>query len=73
MRQLNAKQKKLLTQFMKDYHAGSGGNYPFSVDNINPFLWAEIEEANDHETLYQNANRFIMDTVMAVRYGGKSL
>lgn len=73
MRQLNKKQKKLLDKFIIDYHAGSGGNYPLSVDNISPIIWAEIEQANDHETLYQNANSYIMDQIMAIRYGRKTI
>lgn len=72
MRQLNTKQKRLLDRFIKDYHAGSG-QYPFSVDDINPVIWSEIEEANDHETLYQNANRYIGDQVTGARFGGKTI
>lgn len=68
MRELNNKQKKLLDQFIQQYYEGSGGTYPLFVDNINPFLWAEIVELNDHETLYQNANRYIMDRVLEIRY-----
>jgi hypothetical protein len=69
MRVLNTKQKKMLDVFIEAYHEGSGGNYPLSVDNMNPWAWAELEKANDHETLYQNANRYIMDKVMSIRYG----
>ena len=63
MRKLNAKQKRLVIQFVKDYKA-SAGCYPSSVDDINPLLWHEIENLNDHETLYQNANRLINDYVI---------
>uniref|UniRef100_A0A6H2A6P3 Uncharacterized protein n=1 Tax=viral metagenome TaxID=1070528 RepID=A0A6H2A6P3_9ZZZZ len=68
MRTLNKKQKTLLNQFIKDYYKGSGGNYPHDVDDINPVLWSEIEQTNDHETLYQNANRYINDQVMTGKY-----
>jgi hypothetical protein len=68
MRSLNAKQKRLLDKFVSDYYQGSGGQYPYSVDDINIVLWDEIERINDHETLYQNANRYINDVVMGKIY-----
>ena len=71
MQQLNKKQKQLLDQFIVDYHAGSGGRYPIDIEAINPFVWAEIEQANDHETIVQNANRFIHDQVCNKMYRGK--
>lgn len=68
MRKLTKKQQTLLSKFIAQYHAGSGGGFPYSVDDINPFLWAEIESLNDYETLYQDANRYINDQVMGHLY-----
>lgn len=73
MRKLNAKQKKLLDKFIKEYHEGSGGQYPLSVDNMNPLAWAELEQANDHETLYQNANRYIGDIIFKIKLDERNI
>lgn len=51
MRRLTEKQKKLLR------------NYPEvnGVDELPWAAWEEIQEINDYETLWQDANRFLWD------------
>jgi hypothetical protein len=54
MRQLNAKQKKFLVNLIE--------NKDFSrTDDFENGEFGELEAMGDHETLYQNANRFMSD------------
>ena len=65
MRNLNKKQKKILDNWFKtirdtDFRAGGD-----PVKNLLPFnIWQELEEINDHETIYDNINSYINNKIM---------
>lgn len=68
MRQLTAKQKKLLTATLeKATPTGFDGlkdisSCPItSVDSLPADVWDELQEINDTEILWQEVNRFISD------------
>ncbi len=52
MRRLNAKQKKMLTEYSKN-------NRVLGLE-----MYEALEQANDYETLWQDAERFIHDKRM---------
>ena len=54
MRTLNKKQKKLLTEAHKEHGCTSVWELPYEV-------WEQVEEVNNHETIYQNIDRFLSD------------
>jgi hypothetical protein len=62
MRELNAKQKKLLREwFEKNKWTAT---FAFSVEKHLPYdLYAELVRINDHETIVQNIERFVHDLV----------
>jgi hypothetical protein len=55
MRQLNKRQIKYLDDLM------AGNNQIKMVDDLNGQEWQTLEAMNDHETLWQNAERYISD------------
>ena len=65
MRVLNKKQKKRIDEwFDKNWH-GAGSIGPGDVPLE---LWDELEKMNDHETLCQNVNRYVLDKGFAKLY-----
>lgn len=69
MRILNKKQKKILDKWfetIKNTDLMAAGD---PVKNILPWkIFEELEKINDHETIYQNVNRYIMDKIMETNY-----
>jgi len=63
MRTLNKKQKKLLTDWAKKTPLQE-----VSMDGLPSDLYGKLEAINDHETIYQNIDRFIWDLRMAGTY-----
>ena len=55
MRQLTVSQKKLLDKTLKE-----NSNIQ-SVDDLPNEVWEQLEEMNDTEILWQEANRYIND------------
>ena len=53
MRRLNKKQQNALTKLSEQGHQ--------TIDTIDPEDFVRIEQMNDHETFYQNADRFLND------------
>ena len=65
MRELNKKQKKLLDKWFETIKEEAGLGVCNVVDDLLPYdLWIKIQEINDHETIYQNINRYINDKAM---------
>jgi hypothetical protein len=54
MRTLNKKQKKFLDDLYKEKHIACVGD--MSAED-----WKTLEKMNNHETLYQNADRHLWD------------
>ena len=65
MRNLTAKQKKLLTETLTKENKrdilGSLDIRVHTVEDLTSDIWDKLEEMNDTEVLYQNTNRFIGD------------
>ena len=59
MRVLNAKQKKLIDQWFNQHWAGQGSIY--SNEQMPAELCDRLVEINDHETIWQNIDRYIND------------
>jgi hypothetical protein len=59
MRKLTVKQKTYLDKLINRYKA----NYVplYTVDDLQPDEWEELEKMNDTEILWQEANRYISD------------
>uniref|UniRef100_A0A6H1ZGP4 Uncharacterized protein n=1 Tax=viral metagenome TaxID=1070528 RepID=A0A6H1ZGP4_9ZZZZ len=55
MRQLTAKQKKLINKYM-DAHPEAR-----HVDSLDIETWETLEDINDTEILYQEVNRYMGD------------
>ena len=69
MRNLNKKQKKLLDNWFETVKDESGLGVRDIVKDLLPYdLWKELERINDHETIYQNINRYLNDKAMAEVY-----
>lgn len=62
MRQLTAKQKKLLDKEFIEYA-------PNSVDELNEGVFERLEEINDTEILWQEVNRYLSDKTMEALHG----
>ena len=65
MRQLTAKQKKLLSKTMeahekKNFYGGRDNDIA-DVDTLPETVWEELKAINDTEILWQETNRFIDD------------
>lgn len=69
MRQLNAKQKTLLNKYINSYLAS--GNRLYSHYDLTDHHLSEIVNINDHETIYQNIDRYISDYKIEIMYGGR--
>ena len=75
MRQLMARQKKILDNWYKQHREElhqKGGGLWFDIATCDFFsceLLSKIEAINDTEILYQEINRYISDKVMAEKGG----
>ena len=58
MRTLNKKQKTAIDKWFNENWHGAGSIGP---DDVPLELWDKLEKINDHETLYQNVNRYVLD------------
>jgi len=67
MRVLNAKQKKFIDTWFDNNWTGAGSLY--TVDQMSQEEQQQLEAMNDHETLWQNADRYIGDKATAKVYG----
>jgi hypothetical protein len=65
MRQLNKKQKKLIKEWLDKVDTG---NY-IGIEDMPIELYEQLEKINDHETIYQNIERYINDLIMEKTYG----
>jgi len=68
MRDLTAKQKKLLKKWFKEAEPTREGkillgsvNHLRSVEDLSTEQYEELENINDTEVLYQNVNAFLHD------------
>jgi len=59
MRALTAGQKKLLDKYIVTYKNENVNLY--TVDDLTDHQWLVIENLNNTEVLWQNANRYISD------------
>ena len=67
MRQLSKKQKKLIAEWIE---ASLLDNWHiFSIDQMDEEQANSILSFNDHETFWQNADRFITDYLLKKQYG----
>jgi hypothetical protein len=65
MRQLTSKQKKLIDKWF----ATRQNDLPYGgIKDLPDDLWAELEEINDTEILYQNVDRYILDKIFENNY-----
>ena len=71
MRDLTAKQKKLLVKWFKEQEPSQKEKMLFnksnpirSVMDLSLEQYEELEQINDTEVLYQNVNNFIHDLIM---------
>lgn len=77
MRQLTAKQKKILDKFITDCKATPEQKLIYGSDFMNPWtyhpmdivtaddlhddIWAQLQRINDTEILYQEVDRYLQD------------
>ena len=59
MRVLNKKQKKLINQWFDENWTGAGSIC--STEQMPLELMEKLERINDHETIWHNVNRHIID------------
>jgi len=67
MRVLNKKQKKLIDKWFDENWTGAGSLYHNSQMPIE--LQEELERLGDHETIWQNIDRYINDLALEKVYG----
>ncbi len=67
MRVLSKKQRKLVEKWFDENWDGAGSLYTYCQMPIE--LQEELEKIGDHETLWQNLDRFINDLAMEKLYG----
>jgi len=69
MRVLSKKQKKLLDKWFETIKNEPGLGVRDVVKDLLPVeLWDKLIDVNDHETIYQNINRYINDKTMNQLY-----
>lgn len=66
MRVLNKRQKKMLDEWFATNWTGAGSIS--GVEDVPATLYEKLESINDHETIWQNINRYIMDKIMDKLY-----
>jgi hypothetical protein len=59
MRTLNKKQKTFITKWFNENWKGAGSIY--TIDQMPIEMQKKLEQMNDHETIWQNADRLISD------------
>jgi len=59
MRVLNKKQKKMIDEWLKE--VWDEGDTVHSINDMPVELQNELEKVNDHETIWQNIDRYIND------------
>ena len=70
MRTLNKRQKKLLDNWFETIKNEPGIGVCDVVKDLLPYnLWEKLQQINDHETIYDNINRYINDKAMENLYG----
>ena len=62
MRNLNKKQKNIIKKWVDENWQGAGSIYSYEQMPIE--LLDKLEAINDHETIWQNIQRFINDLAM---------
>ena len=66
MRTLNKKQKNFIDKWIKDNWNGAGSI--FTVDQMSLKELNQLQAMNNHETLWQNADRYIGDKTLEIIY-----
>ena len=66
MRNLNNKQKKTIKNWFNDNWSGAGSIY--SSEQMPLELIERLERMNDHETIWQNMDRYINDLALEKLY-----
>lgn len=69
MRQLSKKQENEIKQWVDDSLADNWSI--FTIDQMDQEQAEKILSLNDHETFWQNADRFITDYLLEKQYGNK--
>ena len=78
MRDLTAKQKKILNNFIqsqlnkegsweREISLFKGGRHFLDADDLPSEIYAEIEAINDTEILYQNVDRYLGDECFKIK------
>jgi len=67
MRNLIKKQKKAIKEWIDDCE--KNGIDIYTIDQMSEEFANKILAMNDHETFWQNADRFISDYVLEKKYG----
>jgi heme oxygenase len=78
MRNLTAKQKKILDKFIqsqlnkqgtfeREMSLFKGGKHFLDIDDLPSEIYAEIEAINDTEILYQNVDRYLGDKCFEIK------
>ena len=67
MRVLNKKQKNIITKWFNENWTGAGSLC--STQDMPIELLDQLERINDHETIWQNIDRFINDLALKKIYG----
>ena len=62
MRVLNKKQKQIIKKWVNESYEGAGRI--LTSDDMSIELQEELERINDHETIWQNIDRYINDLAM---------
>jgi hypothetical protein len=65
-RELNKKQKNMIMAWINKNWAGAGSIY--TCNQMQDDLLQSIVDVNDHETVYQNMDRFINDVTLEKVY-----
>lgn len=70
MRQLSKKQENEIKQWVDDSLADNWSI--FTIDQMDQEQAEKILSLNDHETFWQNADRFINDYLLEKQYGKRN-
>lgn len=66
MRVLNVKQKEFIDKWFEENWTGPGSIY--SIDQMPEHMCNELQAMNDHETLWDNADRHLNDKALKKIY-----
>jgi len=67
MRVLSRKQKRIIDDWFEENWTGAGSIR--EVEDMPIKTYELLETINDHETIYQNINRYIQDKIAEKVYG----